>query len=392
MTFFRLAWRAALINLTTFPQRLGAAVVVIVGIGGVVGVLVTVLALGGGLERTLGATGRPERAIVTAKGAFGESASAIQHDAGYVVASSPAIAKTASGKPLLSMEMVTQIQAGGGRGTGNVTLRGIGPLAMALRPELRITSGRMFGAGRHEVIVGDALQSRFPELKTGGSVLIQKSRWAIVGSFASDGGGAHDSEIFADAATLMPAFHRTNFQSITVGLTNQSALAVLSKALSANPSLSVDAEREDKYYAKQSSGIIRLLSAVAYAVGGIMALGAVFAALNTMYAAVASQRVTIATLRAIGFGGAAVLAAVLAEAIGLAVVGALAGAGVAWLLFSGHSLSMMAGGNQAIFQLRITGHLVLLGVVWALVIGLLGGLFPAIRAARLPVATALRPE
>lgn len=392
MTFFRLAWRAAIINLTTFRERLGAALVVIVGIGGVVGVLVTVLALGGGLERTLGATGRPGRAIVTAKGAFSESASAIQHDAGYVVASSPAVAKAASGKPLLSMEMVTQIQAGGGRGTGNVTLRGIGPLAMALRPEIRLTGGRLFGAGRHEVIVGDALQSRFPALKTGGSVLIQKSRWAIVGSFTSDGGGAHESEIFADAATLMPAFHRTNFQSITVRLAGAGGLDVLRKATAANPSLSVDVESEDKYFAKQSSSIIKLLTTVAYAIGAIMALGAVFSALNTMYAAVASQRVTIATLRAIGFGGASVLAAVLAEAVGLAVLGALAGAGVAWLLFSGHSLSMMAGGNQAVFQLRITGHLVLLGVIWALAIGLLGGLFPAIRAARLPVATALRPE
>jgi putative ABC transport system permease protein len=392
MNFFSLVWRAAMINLTTLRARLGAAAVVVVGIGGVVGVLVTVLALGGGLERTLAATGRPDRAIVTAKGAFSESASAIQHDGAYVVAVSPAIAKTNSGKPLLSMEMLTQIQVAGSKGAGNVTLRGVGPLGMTLRPEIRITSGRMFQAGRHEAIVGDALQSQFPGLRTGGRVMIQNSRWDIVGSFAGTSGGIHDSELFGDAATLMSAFHRTNFQSITVRLTNPGALAVLSKALSSNPSLAVDAEHEDKYYAKQSIGIIKLLTAVAYSVGGIMALGAVFAALNTMYAAVASQGVTIATLRAIGFSGSAVLAAVLVEALTLAVVGALVGAATAWLLFSGHTLSMFAGGGQAIFQLRITGRLVLLGVVWALAIGLIGGLFPAIRAARLPVATALRPE
>jgi putative ABC transport system permease protein len=392
MNFLNQACAVAIINLSTFPRRLAAAAVVIAGIAGVVGVLVTVLALGNDLQQTFAATGRADRAIVTAKGAVAESGSAIQHDAAYAVAASPAIARTASGKPILSMEMLTQIRSldSGGHTARNVSLRGIGPLAMVLRPEIHITQGRMFRPGLHEVIVGAALQTQFPSMQIGQTVTIQNSRWKIVGRFTA--GGAHDSEILGDAVTLLSAFHRDNFQSITVRLAGPGALKILTDALAANPSLSVDVRREDKFFAEQSRVIVRMLTTVAYCIGGIMALGAVFAALNTMYAAVAAQALTIATLRAIGFGAGPVLAAVFAEALALAGFGALAGAAIAWLLFSGHTLSMLSGGGgQAIFQLRITPHLVALGVAWALAIGLLGGLFPAIRAARLSVAVALRP-
>ena len=381
------------INLGSIPQRWGASLVVVAGIAGVVGVLVSILALGQAYERTLAATGRADRAVITSKGAWNESNSSLPRDTIVAIEDAPGIRKNAQGKPILSEEVLTQVPAHAISDDviKNVSLRGIGPQAMALRPEIHLVQGRMFRPGLHELIVGVPLQSQFKQMAVGDQLSFRDSPWTIVGSFATTGGSGHDSEVFGDAPTLMSSFHRVTYQSITVQLTSPAALKTLNKAIAANPSLSVDVHAEDQYFAQQSQGLTKLLNMVGYFIGGIMAVGAVFAALNTMYAAVSAQSLQIATLRAIGFNAGAVLVAVFLEALLLSLAGALLGTAVAWLLFSGHSLNMIAGSqSQLVFTLHVTFQLAVLGIVWALVIGFLGGIFPAIRAARLPVATALR--
>jgi putative ABC transport system permease protein len=378
------------ILLGAIGQRLGSSLVTIVGIAGVVGVLVSMLAMAQGFQHTLAATGRPDRAIIFSKGALNESSSNLPHDVAITVGDSAGIEKGLDGKPIVSREMLVQLRQPQRDGAaGVVSVRGVEPGAMRLRPEVRLVQGRMFRPGLHELIVGRALPGQFPGLKLGRSVMLQGSPWAIVGSFAS-AGDAHESEMMGDAASLLSAWHRTGFQSVTVALENPAALARLKSSLDSNTSLAAEAQREDLYYAGRSLVIIRVLTGIGLFVGGIMALGAVFASLNTMYAAVASQASLIATLRAIGFNSIAVSVAVLSEALLLGVAGAALGALLAALFFNGHALGVLSNQAQVFYVIRITPRLGLTGMFWALAIGMLGGLFPAIRAARLPLAEALR--
>ena len=393
MSMFRQATAIFRINMGTLTQRLGSSFVVVAGIAGVVGVLVSVLALGNGLQQTFAATGRADRAIVIAKGAFSEGNSLLSQDAVSTVASAAGVSKDAAGHALVSREFVTQLRlvALADRVPKNVILRGMEPRGLAIRPELRIVEGRAFQAGRHEVMVGRVLQSQFDGLRIGDSVPIQNDRWTIVGSFRVEGGGAHDSEIMGDAASLLSVYHRANYQSMIVRLSTPSSEARLEAALAKNPSLSVEVHREDQYFADQSKGIVRLLKALGYFVGAIMAIGAVFAALNTMYSAVDAQLTMLATLRALGFKASAVLIAIFWESFLLALIGALAGTAMAWLLFNGHTVNMMGSiGSQTVFTLHISAQMLVLGAAWSILIGFIGGLFPALRAARMPVSVALR--
>jgi putative ABC transport system permease protein len=371
-------------------QRLGSSLATIVGIAGVVGVLVSMLAMAQGLRHTLVATGRPDRAIILSKGAPNESSSNLSGDAANTIGNSIGVENGPDGKPVVSREMLVQLRLPQQGGTlGVVTVRGTESGAMRLRPEVRLVQGRLFHPGRHELIVGRALQTQFPGLQPGASIAVQGGPWAIVGSFAS-AGDAHESELMGDAASLLSAYHRTGFQSVTVALKSPAALEQVKASLDANTSLAAEAQREDLYYAGRSLIIIRVLTGIGLFVGGIMAVGAVFASLNTMYAAVASQASLIATLRAIGFNGFAVSLAVLSEALLLSVAGAGLGALLAALLFNGHALGVLSNQAQIFYVIRITPGLGLTGVGWALAIGMLGGLLPAIRAARLPLAEALR--
>lgn len=390
MNIFRQAMRIFLINLKTLSQRLGSSFVVVAGIAGVVGVLVSVLALGNGLQQSFAATGRADRAVVVAKGAFAESSSLVGQDAAGTIAGAPVIAKDSAGQPLVSREFLAQLPliAEADGIPKNVALRGVEQAGLALRPEVRVVRGREFRPGLHELMIGGSLESQFHHLAVGDSVRIQNDAWRIVGVFTA-GGSAHDSEIIGDAATLRSAFHRTGYQSVIVRLSGP--IRTLEAVLKADPSLSVEVHQEDQYFADQSKGIIRLLKSLGYLVGGIMAVGAAFAALNTMYAAVNAQMIMLATLRALGFGASAVLASIFLEAFFLALIGACLGTGVAWLLFNGHTVNMLAGGGtQAVFALRITLPMFVLAAAWSILIGFAGGLFPALRAVRLPVATALR--
>ena len=264
-------------------------------------------------------------------------------------------------------------------------LRGMGRKAQALRPELKIVAGRMFRPGARELIVGIAIQPEFRELEVGDQVIMQDGQWPIVGSFTT-GGDMLEGQIIGDAATLMSAAKRNNFNSVIVRLGGPGSLETLQRALAANPRLGVRAERQSEYYERTSQDTVGFFRAVAFAVGGIMALGALFGALNTMYSAVGARSQEIGILRALGFGGTAVAVSVIAETILLALAGALIGIGLAWALFNGQGYAF----GEVLFHLTVSPALVGAGFGWALSVALLGGTLPAIRAARLRVVDALR--
>ena len=380
-------------NLRSLPQRAGASVVVIVGIAGVVAVLISVLSLSTGLARALSTTGRIERAIVLYGGAQSEVGSNISRDVVLTVSDLPGIKKDSDGKALISADAVASIWLPKKNGElGSIAFRGVSAKSFAVRPEIKLTDGRMFQPGLRELIVGKTAQARFAGLAIGSLVKSGDTQWTVVGVFES-GGDAHESELLADADTMLSAFRRTTFNSVTAWLTTPAAFDTLKASVTTNPTLTLDVLRESAYYEQQSKRFGTFLSIVANVVGVIMAIGAVFGALNTMYSAVSARTVEIATLRALGFGAAGVVISVFTEALLLAVVGALCGAAIAWFAFNGDTVSTISGGSglsQVAFSLRIGIDLVFIGIVWACIVGLLGGLFPAIRAARAPVAAALR--
>jgi putative ABC transport system permease protein len=246
----------------------------------------------------------------------------------------------------------------------------------------------MFERGLRELIVGEQARSEFVGLEIGDKVALRDSDWTIVGTFTS--GDAFEASLMTDVDLLLSDMQRTGASSVTVLLESADAYQTFADAVSTDPTLSVDVMREPDYYAEQSRQLSGILNAVSYFVAGIMAVGALFAALNTMYSAVSTRTVEIATLRAIGFGSSGVVVSVLAEALLLALIGAALGASVAWLLFGGNTITMGNSTSSAIFELEITPTLLAVGIGLACAVGLIGGLFPAVRAARMPVATALR--
>jgi putative ABC transport system permease protein len=377
-------------NLRNVPNRLGTSSVVVIGIAGVVGVLVSVFGMTDSISRTLAATGHSDRAIVLRGGATSEIASTLDVDAVQTISDAPGIRRTEDGNAAATADVIGAVnlfrREDGTR--AGLTVRGMSPRGFAVRPELELVEGRLYRPGLREFIVGRSAQVEFGDLDIGDQVRLRDGPWTVVGAFRS--GDAFESSVISDAATLLSTFQRTVSNSVTVQLESESAFDTFRDALTTNPTLSVSVERETQYYERQSQNVGGILTIVTRFVGGIMALGAVFAALNTMYSAVSSRVTEIATLRAIGFGAGSVVVSVLAEALLLAVIGALIGAGVAWALFGGNTISMGGGISSLVFELSVTPALVGVGIIWACAVGFLGGLFPAIRAARLPVATALR--
>jgi putative ABC transport system permease protein len=271
-----------------------------------------------------------------------------------------------------------------------VAFRGVSPGVWALRPEMKLIEGRVFQPAVNEIIVGKALQSEFKSLQIGDKIKTKNATWTVVGVFSS-GGDFHESELIGDIETMNSADQR-GYQSITVMLESPSAFQRLKDSLLSNPALAVDVERESDFFSRQSESISKVIKVVAYVVGGIMAIGAIFSALNTMYSAVSARVREIATLRALGFGSTAMVLSVLAEALLLSLLGGAIGALAAFLFFNGHQVSTSAGSqgtHHLVFELAVNWQLVTLGIIWSCVIGLIGGLLPAIRAARLPVAKAL---
>ena len=259
-----------------------------------------------------------------------------------------------------------------------------------LRPELKIIEGRAFAPAVRELIVGKSAAKQFRGLTLGSKLSFRESDWTVVGIYDT-AGDAHESELMADSETVMSAFRRLGFQSITVLLDSAASFDTFKDSLTTNPTLTVDVKREPEYYAEQSKQLTKLLNFLAYFVGGIMAVGAMFGALNTMYSAVSARSLEIATLRAIGFGALPVVVSVFVEALLLSLLGGVIGAALAWIFFNGNTVNTLgANFSQVVFRLTVSPALLVAGIVLACVIGIAGGLFPAIRAARLPVATALR--
>jgi putative ABC transport system permease protein len=377
-------------SIRSIPERLGSSCVIVIGIAGVVGVLVAVLGMTMSFADALVSTGNIDRAVVLRNGSNAEVSSSLTMDEAMTIMDKPGVARDVNGDVLATRDMVRGVnltKKADGSSAG-ITVRGTGPQIFAIRPEVELVEGRLFEPGLRELIVGEAAQEQFVDLDIGDTVTLRDSEWTIVGTFLS--GDTFESSLLTDADMLLSEYQRTGASSVTVLLENEEAYATFVDALTTDPTLSVEVMREPDYYAQQSQQLRTILMGVSYFVGGIMAIGALFAALNTMYSAVSARGVEIATLRAIGFGSTGVVVSVLSEALLLAVIGALIGAGTAWLLFGGDTITMGAAISSTIFELRITPSLLATGITLACTVGFLGGLFPAVRAARLPVATALR--
>lgn len=391
MSALRQASAITAINLRSIPQRLGTSLVICVGIAGVVAVLITVLAMSTGLQSTIASAGQPDRAIVLRGGAIAEALSTITRDDLVAIEAAPGVARTAAGKLAISPEALLSVnlpRASDGQPSA-MSVRGITSIAPEIRPEITLIEGRMFKPGLHEIIVGKSVRDQFAHLEIGDVAKFYNGDWTIVGRFESRG-DVHESEVMTDAETLMSAANRTVFSGVTVKLDSPQSFDAFKQALLQNPMLKVDVQREAEYYEGQSKGISTLLGIVANTVGAIMAVGALFGALNTMYSAVSARTVEIATLRAVGFGSWPVVASVLIEAQVLALSGALVGGAIAWIVFNGSTFSTGGALGQVTLRLHVGAPLIALGILWAAVIGFIGGLFPAIHAARTSVADALR--
>jgi putative ABC transport system permease protein len=379
------------VGLATVPQRIGATSVVVVGIAGVVGVLVALLAMAQGFEATLKSAGNEETAIVLRAGANAELSSGLDRAATILIAQAPGIRHDVHDVPVASAEVVV-VSNVPKRSTGtdaNVEVRGVGAQVWKLRPEVRIISGRRFEPGLRELIVGKGALAQFRGLETGSTVQLNGQAWTVTGVFAS--GDSHESEIWGDAESVAAAYRRKGFQSVSVRLRTTDAFEAFKAALTGDPRLRVDVETTRAYYSKQSERLTRVIRAIGLGVSVIMALGAVFGALNTMYAAVAARTREIATLRALGFSSLPVVVSVMLETMLLALAGGVLGAGIAWAVFNGYTVSTLgANFSQVVFRFQVTPELLLRGLQWALAIGFVGGLFPALRASNLPVTQALR--
>jgi putative ABC transport system permease protein len=379
-------------SLLTLPQRLGASSVIVIGIAGVVAVLVSVLAMAAGFRHTLADGGRQDRAIILRGGSEQELNSNLTRTDIATIGNAPGLLKDAGGKALLSSELVTVVNVPKiDTGTdANVTLRGVGLKLIEVRPELKIVAGRMFRPAVRELIAGAGAAKQFRGLEPGGVLHLRNADWTVTGIFTS-GGDVHESELLADVDTVGSSIERNGYSSALGLLMSAADFTAFRDALITDPQIKVDVIREPDYYAAQSKQLSKAISVVGNTVAVIMAIGAMFGALNSMYSAVAARGLEIATLRAIGFGALPVLMSVMIEALLLSLAGGVIGASLAWLFFNGHSVATLGGGfAQVVFQLTVTRTLILTGIVWACAIGLLGGLFPALRAARLPVAEALR--
>jgi putative ABC transport system permease protein len=380
-------------NLRSVKARWTSAIVAVMGIAGTVGVFVAMLSLAHGFRATLVASGSPDNALIVRAGATSEMVSGVGLDSVKIIQDEPGIARGSNGS-LVTAEAVLMAPIPL-RSTGtdaNVEVRGVSPNVLEIRKQVRIVQGRMFSPGLAEVVVGKNANTTYTGLTLGNTIGLGTMQWKVVGVFDA-GGSSFDSEVWADPHLLTAAYNRpdTFFQSVTVHLTSPDSLKVLKDAISTDPRLNLDVMREIDYYAKQSTNMTTLITRLGGFVAFVMAIGAVFGALNTMYSAVADRGREIATMRALGFGGPSVVFSFLLEALLISFVGGLLGC-LAVLRLNGittSTINFQTFSNLA-FAFKITPGLLAEGIIFALVMGVLGGFFPAVRAAGLPVATALR--
>ena len=380
-------------NLLSLPGRRGSVLASIVGIAGVVAVLIGVLSIATGFRAAMVGAGSDDIALVLRSGSDTEMVSGLGKDEVRIIADAPGVLRNANG-PMSAAELFVVINLPK-RSTGtdaNVPMRGVEATSFDVRGNVEIIAGRRFEAGKNEIIVGDGAALEFAGLDVGTKLVVGLNQWDVVGRFKA-GGGLAESEIWADAAVLQNAYRRgSSYQSVLVKLQSAGAFEQFSEALSKDPRLNPKAVRQSEFYAAQSSTMTTLITTLGTLIAGLMAVGAIFGALNTMYSAVASRTREIATLRALGYGRSPILISVLGESMVIALLGGLAGGGLAYLAFNGFRTSTMnfQSFSQVAFAFRVTPELLIQGTLYAGVIGMVGGLFPAIRAARLPVALALR--
>jgi len=381
------------IGLRGIPQRPGNSSVIVIGTACVVAVLISALAISVGFEHTIQGDARPDRVVVLSKGVDSESGGSLSRENIGLIQSAQEIKKNADGKPIMSAEVVLVAPVVRRDGTdAYITLRGVGERLFDLRPELKLVAGRMFRPGLRELMIGQAAHLQFRGLELGGALRLPEGDWAIVGIFAG-GDSVRESEAIADATTVMSAYQLDAFNSATALLVRPDALVPFKDALNREPSLNVDALPEPEYLAMVAGYMHRLLETVAYAIGGIMAIGALFGALNTMYSALLARSFEFATLRALGFAPGTILGSIVIEAVLLSLTGACIGIAIAYAAFNGRAISTLGGSrwdSQLVYSVSISPSLVLLATAVACGIGLLGGLIPAIRAVRIPAAEALR--
>jgi putative ABC transport system permease protein len=380
------------LNLRTLGQRRGASAATVFGVAGVVMVFVGVLSIAAGFRSTLASTASPDGAMVLRGGASSEMLSGVSRDGARIIADAPGILRTPTG-PASSAELyvIVGLPKIATRTDANVPLRGVQRNGFVVHKDIKLVAGRMFEWGRNEVIVGTGSAQEFSGLTLGSTLRFGEASWQVVGLFSSGGSWA-ESEIWGDVDVLMPAYRRTGFQSVHVKLASPQDFDRFKDALTTDPRLDVKVIREADYYAEQSQALVTIVTILGVGITVLMGIGAVFGAILTMYSAVAQRTREIATLRALGFGGGAVLVSVLAESFVLSLAGGTLGAGMAYLLFNGYHTSTLnfQTFSQVAFAFKVTPVLLLLALIGTLLMGLIGGIFPAARAARMPIASALR--
>ena len=382
-----------MLNLRTLRQRATSSLVAVVGIAGVVAVFVAMLSMAAGFRKTMASTGSPDTAIVMRSGADSEMVSGLALEDTRLIGDAAGVRRGESG-PLASAELfvIVDLPKKSTNLTANVPLRGVGPNAFAVRPNVRMIAGRRFETGRNELIAGRGAAGQFAGLDIGRTLTFGQSEWVVVGVFDA-GGTMSDSELWCDAGVLQPAYRRgTSFQTVYAKLESPEAFTRFKDALTTDPRLDLKVLRETDYFAEQSQTVSALITTLGAGIALLMGIGAIFGAINTMYSAVAARTREIATLRALGFGGGPVVVSVLAESMLLALIGGALGGALAYVGFNGFQTSTINWQtfSQVAFAFAVTPGLVAAGIAYALIMGLLGGLLPAVRAARLPIVSALR--
>jgi putative ABC transport system permease protein len=380
-------------SLRSLGQRRANALVSVVGVAGVVAVFVAVLSMAAGFERTMAAAGSDLNIIVLRENSSSELDSGLSSEQVRIIKDSPGLASGEAG-PIVSAELyvIVDLPKKSTLTTANVPLRGIEPAAAAIREGLTLTQGRWFEPGKMELVAGRGAASQFVGLEIGNSLKFGQNQWQVVGIFEA-GGGVSESELWADVKVVQPAYRRGNrFASVYARLESSEALVSVRDTLSTDPRLEVDVQLEREYFSEQSEALTSFISIAGYGIALLMALGAAFGAINTMYTTVAARNREIATLKALGFGAGPIVISVLVESLLLSVAGGLLGGGLAWLIFNGFTVSTLnfTGFSQVVFAFSVTSSLLIRGIVIALLIGLIAGFFPAISAARRPVSRALR--
>jgi putative ABC transport system permease protein len=381
------------LNIRNLPQRTGGSLVAVVGVAAVVLVFAAVLSMAAGFERTMLSAGAEDTAIVMRAGSTAELNSGLSNDQALIIANAPGVLHDGD-SPIASFELyvVVDIRKKSTNEDANVPLRGVQAGAMDVRRNVSIAEGRMFEEGRNELIVGRAAQAQFAGLEVGNNMRFGQTDWTVVGVFDADG-SVSESELWTDVRVLQTMYRRGNsVQSVRVRLESPESITALEQSLADDPRVDVDVMNEKDYYSSQAEPLSRFIRIVGYPLTFLMAIGAVFGALNSMYASVSVRGTEIATLRALGFGPLPVLISTVIESTLLSLIGGLIGGALAYVVFNGFQVSTLNGASfsQVVFDFAVTPDLLMQGIVAALIIGLLGGFFPALRAARLPVAQALR--